>query len=73
MQHSAYSEQYCIISLKFAMLRFMINILTTHTQQNNKGGGRRLWPLMVVMASRCMLTPKLGRVVYIKYAQPSAC
>lgn len=61
MQHSACSEQYCIIFLKFAVLSIMINILITHTQQNNKAGGRKLWlmPLMVVMANRCILTPKL--------------
>lgn len=60
MQHGAYSQQYRIISLKYAML----NILTIHTQQNNKGGGGKLWlvmsmPLKVVMVNRCMLTPKL--------------
>lgn len=61
MQHSACSEQFCIIFLKFAVLSIMINILITHTQQNNKGRGRKLWlmPLMVVMAIGCMLTPKL--------------
>lgn len=57
MQHGAYSEQYCIMFLKFALLRFMTNILATHTQQNNKGGGRRLWLLMVVMANRCVCLP----------------